>query len=266
MRLLPLLTALGLPLVMGWTNELKCGTYNKEKADQRGTFDLPCSTWNEVNCGNLQSDGIWDKAECQYNGQFPNGFRTAQLYADNMPGFYLTVQRPANTDNANRMAQLLIETDTTGMNICAKSSDFDPDEGVSGGVLGPECREDQLQKCFAFPATGNLELQIYCDQERGCENDISFKYKIMYSNTMNDPAIQANSAENSPEMWCMLAQSDPNHKAKMLYPSEMEGPPQEFPNHQPNAKVNAAGGRSTLSYIWCYSLIGISTLAVFFAA
>jgi len=256
---------LGLPIVAGnWNSE--CNNYNSLKKEQQDTFDSPCTVWDQktnIDCGTLDEDGIWSSEVCRYEGKFPNGFRTAQMYMENQPPFKVKVPRPAGL--GSRMVEILVETDTMGQHICVKSDDYNPDEGDIG-AFSPKCEVDQLEQCFPFPSSGDLILQIYCDMERGCENDISFKYKIMYSRTMQDKIVQESSAENSPEMWCMLAQSDRDHRAKMMFPSQMEGPPIEYATHRVVAKISSAGGFSRLSFAWFYTLIGLSTLAVLFSA
>lgn len=173
------------------------------------------------------------KEKCDY----PNGFRSARVAMDNEPPFCLTVG-----DASKSMVQVLIETEEDDDHLCVES--IGSKIALNNGVTVPaQCGEGQINACFPGEDDGTLELIVYCDSS--CpETPINFHYKVLHSASRtlfnNNPTMQANSAVDNIDMWCMMQDGVP----AVMWPSEME-PDEPDDLHRSARLYNGAGVASS---------------------
>ena len=139
----------------------------------------------------------------------PNGFRSALIRGENEAVFCLDIP-----DSADRMVQVLIETNSPSGQICVADKDFNPllDTATTPAV----CETRQISHCFAAPTSSDLSLMMYLPT--GIESDLGFQYKIRVSSKRNS-IDSTNSAVNNIEMWCgMISGSEEN-----TFPSQLGG-------------------------------------------
>lgn len=203
--------------------------YNADP-DGSGPMDAWKVTWDDDmrdrmvsyachSCDTCTQEGLPPyKEDCDY----PNGFRSARVAMDNEPPFCLTVK-----DAGKSMVQVLIETEEDDDHLCVES--LGSKIALNNGVTFPaQCGEGQINACFPGEDSGSLELVVYCDSS--CpETPINFHYKVLHSasrDTMDrNPEMQANSAIDNIDMWCMMQDGVPS----VMWPSEMEpDEPEEY--------------------------------------
>jgi len=127
---------------------------------------------------------------------FPNGFRSAQIYHENSPPFCLNVRGTANT-----MVKVIVEGDAPDARLCIASQDYDP-MSPNPSALMPRCDNGQVSACFPADVGQDFNLMIFC--QGGCaEGDTGFRYKVFHSQRRNQ-INTANSATENIDMWCMM--------------------------------------------------------------
>jgi len=194
--------------------------YPAGATSSQGIIDAYKVTWNDAMSSNMNRRACHSCENCKDDAlsaipyvedcQYPNGFRTAQVYMDNEPPFCLTV------DNAGgSMVQVLLETEESDDRLCVES------QGTyitrNNGVTVPaQCGEGQINACFPGEDGGSLKLLVYCDES--CpETSIVFKYKVMHSVSRAN-YDQADAAVGNVDMWCMMQDGT----TAVMWPSEMQ--------------------------------------------
>lgn len=160
------------------------------------------TTWRAPNMGSDYMDP---------DSRFPNGFRRAQIYAENDPPFCLEVD-----DTENHMVKVMVEADTEAR-VCIVSQDYDELAPGAPSALMKRCDIHQVQACFPAPTDKDFKLMVYC--ESGCpEGETPFMYKV-FKSMRRDQINPDNSALDNIDMWCMNVDGD--EPSMNLWPSEL---------------------------------------------
>jgi len=161
----------------------------------------------------------------------PCGYKSAQIYEDNNPGFCLTIP-----NSRDRMVQVMLEAEEDSQIICLKTA-APSTNPMAAGALDPICGVGRLRACFpaesSFYTSNNLQVYVYSDPPTA---EFTFWYKADHSDYTRQDVPAASSATDNVDMWCQMISGT----SQTLWPQDCTEMDFETPPPREDNDVNSA--------------------------